>query len=125
MPNNPTFSFIFPQHWSPNLSASSVKMKMVPLFTITLPMDTGMVTMGLVLVEIMEQLLITIIAMATMVTFLETMDMGTVMKKKSKTIDTPIAVAVETLSHCPSVPILFLFRSRLHCFNYIILCYLQ
>lgn len=121
MPNNPTFSFIFPQHWSPNLSASSVKMKMVPLFTITLPMDTGMVTMGLVLVEIMEQLLITIIAMA----FLETMDMGTVMKKKSKTIDTPTAVAVETLSHCPSVPILFLFRSRLHCFNYIILCYLQ
>lgn len=119
MPNNPTFSFIFPQHWSPNLSASSVKMKMVPLFTITLPMDTGMVTMGLV--EIMEQLLITIIAMA----FLETMDMGTVMKKKSKTIDTPTAVAVETLSHCPSVPILFLFRSRLHCFNYIILCYLQ
>lgn len=123
MLNNPTFSFIFPQHWSPNLSASSVKMKMVPLFTITLPMDTGMVTMGLV--EIMEQLLITIIAMATMVTFLETMDMGTVMKKKSKTIDTPTAVAVETLSHCPSVPILFLFRSRLHCFNYIILCYLQ
>lgn len=111
---------LFFQHWSLNLSASSVKMKMAPLFTTASQMDTGMATtgMGMVTTEIMgtERRLMDTMAMAIMVMFLETMDIGTtgmvtISKRRLKIRDAPTAEAAETLSRCPSVLILFLFRS--------------
>lgn len=100
------------------MSASSVKMKMAPLFTTASQMDTGMATtgMGMVTTEIMgtERRLMDTMAMAIMVMFLETMDIGTtvtISKRRLKIRDAPTAEAVETLSRCPSVLILFLFRS--------------
>lgn len=102
------------------MSASSVKMKTAPLSTIALQMDTGMATMrmGLVLMETMDMERITMDIMALGIMVMETMDMeimGMVMvtKTRSKNTDAPTAEAVETLSHCPSVLILCLFRSLL------------
>lgn len=104
-------------------------MKMVPLFTIASQMDTGTATVGIgmVLMETMdmERIPMDIMAMVIMVILMimETMDMGTpgtvtITKRRSKINDAPTAEAVETLSHCPSVLILSLFRSflkRLRC----------
>lgn len=85
-------------------------------------MDTGTATMGMCMVLMettdMERTPREIMATAIMVMFMETMDMGTtgmvtITKRTSKIRDTPTAEAVETLSRCPSVRILSLFRSSL------------
>lgn len=75
---------------------------------------------GMVLMETMdtERIPMDITAMAIMVMLIETMDMGTtemvtITKRRSKIRDAPTAEAVETLSRCPSVLILSLFRSLL------------
>lgn len=93
---------------------------MAPLFTIALQMDTGTATMvmGMVLMETMDTERIPMDIMAIMVMHMETMDMGTtgtvtITKRRSKIRDAPTAEAVETLSRCPSVLILSLFRSLL------------
>lgn len=113
------FSLYYFQIWSLNLSANSVKMKMVPLSTTTLQMDAGMAIMGmgLVLMETMDMERIPMDIMAMAIIIMEKMDMETgmvmVTKRRSKITDAPTAEAVETLSLCPSVLILFLLRSLL------------
>lgn len=85
-------------------------------------MDIGTATMymGMVLMATMdmERIPMDIMAMAIMVMLMVTMDMGrmgmvTMTKRISKIRDAPAVEAVETLSRCPSVLILFLFRSLL------------
>lgn len=65
----------------------------------------------------MERIPMDIMAMAIMVMLMVTMDMGRMgmvtMTKRISKRDAPAVEAVETLSRCPSVLILFLFRSLL------------
>lgn len=95
---------IFSQHWNLNLSASSVRMKMAPLFTITSHMEHG----TMVFTESMEGLLMDTIFLTTPA--METKEMRTVMKRIPKMKEGPAAEAVVTYSHCPSGLILFLYR---------------
>lgn len=76
-------------------------------------MDTGMATMGMVLMGTMDMKRIPMDIMAMETTDMRTPGMVTTTKRRSKIRDAPTAEAVETLSRCPSVLILFLFRSLL------------
>ena len=74
-----------------------------------------MATMGLVLIESMERMVMVIMFMTVMVMVVETVDMGIITKRRSKIRDVPAAKEsdVVTLSLCQSVLILSLFRSLL------------